>query len=114
MQERRKSRRTELQSRLVIKRIDEGKREEVAIDITDVSKGGIGFDCAEALEIGATYESFLTIWTKEVIHAFVQIIRIELKGDIYSYGASFVGLPEMEGARIVTYQTVSENGKDAQ
>jgi hypothetical protein len=109
MQERRKSKRTELQSKLIVKRIDEGKSEEIAIEIIDVSKSGVGFECDKALQIGATYESFLTIWTKEVIHAFIQIVRIEMKGDQYLYGATFVGLPEMEAARIETYQTINEN-----
>jgi hypothetical protein len=108
MQERRKNKRTELQSKLIVKRIDEGKSEEISIEIVDVSKSGIGFECDNALQIGATYESFLTIWTKEVIHAFIQIVRIELKGDKYIYGATFVGLPEMEAARIETYQTINE------
>jgi hypothetical protein len=112
MEERRRNKRTELQSRLIVKRIDDGKSEEIAIEIVDVSKGGIGFECDKALQIGATYESFLTIWTKEVIHAFIQIVRIELKGDTYIYGATFVGLPEMEAARIETYQTINDNGRN--
>lgn len=109
MQERRRDKRTELQSKLVIKRIDDGKTDEIAIEITDVSKGGVGFECDHPLQIGATYESYLTIWTKEVLHAFIQIVRIELKGDVYCYGATFVGMPEMDVKRIETYQTLSEN-----
>ena len=30
--------------------------------------------------------------------------------DMYYYGASFVGMPEMDAARIETYQTLTENG----
>lgn len=111
MDERRKSKRTELSSTLIMKRLDEGNgSQEVTIDITDVSKGGVGFTCRQPLRIGAVYESFLTIWTKEVIHAFLQIVRIELGEDNqFSYGASFVGMPEMEARRIEVYQTVEEN-----
>ena len=109
--ERRKSKRTELASRLMIKRLDGNTAEELSIEITDVSKSGIGFTCDIPLTIGAVYESFLTIWTKEVIHAFLQIVRIELKGDEYVYGASFVGMPEMDAARIETYQTVVDTTK---
>ncbi|MCR4897518.1 MAG: PilZ domain-containing protein [Lachnospiraceae bacterium] len=111
MEERRHALRTSLDSKLVIKRLDGNTSEELSIEITDVSKSGVGFTCSSALEIGAVYESFLTIWTKEVIHAFLQIVRIELKGDLYFYGASFVGMPEMEAARIATYQTVTEETK---
>lgn len=108
MQERRKNKRSPLQSTLVITRIDDGVTEEVAIEISDVSKGGIGFTCDEILQIGSIYESYLTIWTKEVLHAFVQIVRIEMNGSGYTYGASFVGLPEMDASRIAVYQTIND------
>ena len=108
MDERRKSKRTELQSKLIMKRLDGESHKEVAIDIIDVSKSGVGFSCKEALNIGAVYESYLTIWTQEVLHAFLQIVRIELQGDGYSYGAVFIGMPEMDASRIEVYQTVNE------
>lgn len=108
--ERRKSKRLQMPSKLVIKRLDDGGHdEEVDIEIVDVSKSGIGFTCKSPLLIGAVYESFLTIWTKEVLHAFLQIVRIELSEDRYVYGASFVGMPEMDAARIEVYQTIAES-----
>jgi len=108
MNERRKSKRTSMESRLIMKRLDGNSNNEVLINIVDVSKDGIGFECTEPLQIGEVYESYLTIWTKEVIHAFLQIVRIELKAGGYAYGAVFIGMPEMDSARIETYQTVSE------
>ena len=94
-----------------MKRLDDSIHQEVEIEVVDVSKGGVGFICNVPLKIGAVYESFLTIWTKEVIHAFLQIVRIEMKGvDKYSYGASFVGMPEMDAQRIEVYQTIAEKG----
>lgn len=107
MDERRKSKRTGMASRLVIKRLDDGKSNEVAINIIDVSKSGIGFECSESLTVGEVYESYLTIWTKEVLHAFLQIVRIDMNEDIYSYGAIFIGMSEMDSARIEVYQTVN-------
>lgn len=110
MEERRKSKRTSMDSTLIIKRVD-GTSElslEVLIDITDVSKGGVGFTCDQPLMIGAVYESYLTIWTKEVLHAFLRICRIELLEEGFAYGASFVGMPEMDVKRIETYQTINE------
>ncbi len=101
-----------MESKLVIKRLDGGSAEEVTIEINDVSKSGIGFESEVPLQIGTVYESYLTIWTKEVIHAFLQIVRIELKGDIFSYGATFVGMPEMDAMRIETYQTIHDAEED--
>ena len=109
MEERRKSKRSEMKSKLVLKRLDESS-EEVGIEILDVSKTGIGFDCDQKLTIGSVYESYLTIWTKEVIHAFLEIRRIEKIDDTnYNYGAIFIGMPEMDAARIEVYQTVEEH-----
>ncbi len=107
MQDRRKNKRTDMSSRLVIKRLDGNSGNEATIHIMDVSKNGIGFECEEALQIGEVYEAYLTIWTKEVIHAFLQIVRIELKAGGYGYGAIFIGMPEMDSARIEVYQTVN-------
>ena len=105
MEERRRSKRSALTSKIIIKRLDEKENTEVSIDVQDLSKNGIGFTCAQTLEIGAVYESFLTIWTKEVIHAFLQIVRIEMISDKeYHYGASFVGMPDLEASRIDIYQ----------
>lgn len=107
MEERRKSKRTSMQTSVIIKRLDEG-HEEVEIDVVDISKSGVGFVCKEPLTIGAVYEAYLTIWTKEVLHAFLQIVRIELKDKEFAYGASFIGMPEMDASRIEVYQTFNE------
>lgn len=109
MEDRRKSKRSELNSKLVLKRLDQNS-DEIGINILDVSKTGIGFECEQALTIGSVYESYLTIWTKEVIHAFLEIRRIEKVDDTtYNYGAIFIGMPEMDSARIEVYQTVEEH-----
>ena len=83
MEERRRSKRTEMSATLMVKRLDQGDMQEVSIDIVDVSPNGVGFLCKEVLSIGAVYESKLRIWTHEVLHAFLQIVRIEMKGDCY-------------------------------
>lgn len=109
MEERRRNDRSKLESKLVLKRLDEEQGEEVTIDIVDVSKTGVGFTCEKALEIGAVYEAFLTIWTKEILHTFVEIVRIEKLEGLFNYGSIFIGLPEMEAARIEVYQTVERH-----
>ncbi|MCR5304847.1 MAG: PilZ domain-containing protein [Lachnospiraceae bacterium] len=112
-QERRKSERMELRSSIVLKRLDQGGSDEkVDIDVSDVSKTGVGFSCNTPLTIGAVYEAFLTIWTKEVLHAFLEIVRIEKANNTFNYGAIFIGMPETESERISIYQTIKEVEKD--
>lgn len=108
MEERRKNRRIELTSKLLIKRMDPvGGHEEVNIEVMDASKTGLGFICSERLDIGAVYESYLTIWTKEILHAFLEIIRVVDKGGgTYEYGSIFIGMSEHDASRIATYDTI--------
>ncbi len=110
MEERRKNKRLELDSKLLVKRLDQdGQAEEISIVITDVSKSGVGFTCSELLNIGAVYESYLMIWTKEVLHTFLQIVRIVKKDDgTYDYGAIFIGMTETDASRIETYTTIDD------
>lgn len=112
MEERRKSRRMELSAKLLIKRMDrsgyyEEINEEVSIEITDVSKTGVGFLCDAGLQVGTVYECFLTIWTKEVLHCFLEIVRVDPGEDgMYIYGAIFIGMTEIDASRIETYGTI--------
>ncbi len=108
MEERRRSKRTELHSVLVIKRLGSQDEQEVTIEVNDISKTGVGFVCEEPLAIGNVYESYLTIWTKEVLHAFLRIVRIEMIDGEFHYGAVFIGMPEMDAARIEVYQTIND------
>ncbi len=106
VEERRKTKRLTLESSLVMKRLDGAGEEEVCINVIDISKRGIGFTCEEPLQIGAVYESRLTIWTKEMISAFVEIVRIEMAEDTFIYGGIFVGMPEIDACRIAIYDVV--------
>ncbi len=72
-----------------------------------MSKSGVGFSCSKPLEIGAVYESHLRIWTQEVLHAFLEIVRIEKAADGFTYGAIFIGMPELEASRIQLYDTIN-------
>lgn len=105
MEEKRKNRRTPLKSKIIVKRINADTAEEIGIEIVNVSQTGVGFNSDIPLEIGNVYESYLTIWTKEVLHAFIEIVRIEKKDGIFNYGGTFVGMPEMDQKRIEIYQT---------
>lgn len=105
MEERRKNRRIDLESTLLIKRMDRsGEPRQVSIEVTDASKTGVGFLCSEKLDIGAVYESYLTIWTQEILHAFLEIVRIVGKGEgMYEYGAIFIGMSAQDASRIAAY-----------
>ena len=108
MQEKRRNKRMELEANLTLNRLDVEKPQNVLIHITDVSKRGVGFMCTEKLNVNDVYECELTLWTKEVLHAFLRIVRV-VEGDPYTYGSVFIGMTEADASRISAYQTVSEN-----
>lgn len=112
MEERRRANRRKLVSKLLVKRLDQNESDEMQIDIIDVSKSGIGFRCEQLLQIGAVYEGFLRIWTQEVIHAFLEIVRIEKTENGFNYGAIFIGMPESDASRIEVYDTVESMKQD--
>lgn len=107
MEEKRRSHRRELSSKLIVKILGSTETEEsVEIDITDVSKSGIGFSCDKELEVGTVYEAYLRIWTKEVLHTFVRVVRMNKTEEGYAYGGLFIGMTEMDASRIEAYDTV--------
>ena len=109
MQEKRKSKRLELTGKIIIKPLSEGSApESVTISVLDCSRHGLGFMTDRQLVMGNTYEAYLTIWTKEVLHVFMQIVRAVKRDDGYLYGCSFIGMTETDRQRIAVYETVSD------
>lgn len=108
MEERRRSKRTEMMAELLINRLDQPGEQKVMIQVSDISQGGMGFICREPLEKGAVYECVLTLWNKDVIHSFVNIVRREDYEMEYRYGAAFVGMTEMDAYRIQVFQLVEQ------
>ena len=112
MEDRRKSKRIDLLGKLIIRPLGKGDNpESVTIDVQDCSRHGLGFVTDKHLTMGDNYEAYLTIWTKEVLHVFIQIVRGE-KNDVgFNYGSIFIGMPEAERQRISVYETVEDFGE---
>ena len=109
MEERRKYKRLDLEGELLMRPMDNsGEVTPVAISIVDCSRGGMGFQSDQQLVMGDNYEANLTIWTKEVLHVFIKIVRGTMLEDSYYYGAIFIGMPEYDRQRISVYETVQE------
>ena len=112
MDEKRNSRRLDLEVTVELERINEPHGVTtlrlVHVDISDLSKSGIGFVSKAELEIGSYYNTKLQIWTKETIDAVIEIVRCEKKDDGYHYGAKFVGMIESDALKIDIYQIFYE------
>lgn len=107
-EERRKHRRMGLSASLLIRNLS-GTEENVQIEVINVSKTGIGFICESELSTDTIYEAYLTIWMKESIHAFIQVVRTEKLDDgIYRCGAVFIGMSEMDSIRIEVFDAMGQ------
>lgn len=109
MEERRKHKRLELTGEILAKELSGGSVDEsFDIDITDCSRDGIGFSVDRPLTIGSNYEANLTLWNKDKIHVFIQIVRAVKLENTFHYGGIFIGMPDSDKMRIQVYETVED------
>ena len=111
MEERRNGKRLELDVTLELERLDKGgvtTLKFVHVDVTDLSRSGIGFKAAQELEVGSFYNTRLQIWTKEIINSIVKIVRREKKENGYYYGGLFVGMTDTDAMKIEIYRMFNE------
>ena len=112
MDEKRNSRRLDLDVTVELERIDDHQGvttlKLVHVDITDLSKSGIGFVAKAPLDLGSYYNTKLQIWTKETIEAVIEIVRREETEEGYHYGAKFIGMIESDALKIDIYQIFYE------
>ena len=112
MEEKRKHKRLELDVTVELERLDKDgvtTLKFVHVDITDLSRSGIGFRSKQELEVGTYYDTKLTIWTKEVIDAVIEIVRSSETEDGYVYGAEFIGMTDTDALKIDIYQIFNES-----
>lgn len=111
MEEKRKHKRLELDVTVELERLDQDgitTLKYIHVDISDLSHSGIGFKAKQELEVGTYYNTQLTIWTKEVIDAVIEIVRRRETEDGYFYGAEFIGMTEPDALKIDIYQIFNE------
>ena len=111
MEEKRKHKRLDLDVTVQLERLDKDgvtTLKFVHVEITDLSRSGIGFKSNQPLEVGTYYDTKLTIWTKEVIDAVIEIVRRKDGEDGFEYGAEFIGMTDTDALKIDIYQIFNE------
>ena len=113
MEEKRKSRRLDLDVTVELERIDDGEGlttvKMVHVDIVDLSRSGVGFKTKQELAVGSFYNTKLQIWTKDIIEAIIKIVRCSKDEDGYRYGAIFVGMIDKDALKIDVYRMFYES-----
>lgn len=111
MEEKRKHKRLDLDVNVQLERLDEEgvtTLKYVHVDVTDISRSGLGFNCKKELATGTYYDTKIQIWTKEVVDAVIEIVRSEETGDGYHYGAVFIGMTDTDALKIDIYQIFND------
>lgn len=80
----------------------------IHVDVTDISRSGLGFKAKKLLEIGTYYDTQIQIWTKEVVDAVLEIVRVDECEDGYQYGGVFIGMSTTDALKIDIYQIFND------
>lgn len=111
MDEKRKFERLSLDVNVEIERIDSGDTTTIkylTVNVTDISRNGIGFTTKNELQNGTVMQANITIWTKEVLHTIFKVVRAECIDGLWHYGCIFVGMREEDALKIQIYQMIQD------
>lgn len=111
MEEKRKHKRLDLSVSIQLERLDQDgvtTLKYINVDVSDISRSGIGFSAKQKLEVGTYYDTQIQIWTKEVVDAVIEIVRVDEKDGIYNYGCVFIGMTDTDALKIDIYQIFND------
>ena len=111
MEEKRKHKRLDLDVKIKLERLDEDgvtTLKYANVDVTDISRSGIGFWSQRPLEVGTYYDTKIQIWTKEVVDAVIEIVRVDEVDGKYRHGATFIGMTDTDALKIDIYQIFND------
>ena len=111
MEEKRRHKRLELDVNIQLEKLNEDgvtTLKYIHVDVTDISRSGLGFSAKKELEIGSYYDTKIQIWTKEVVDAVIEIVRSEKREAGYHYGATFIGMTDTDALKIDIYQIFND------
>ena len=112
MEEKRKHKRLDLDVSIQLERLDEDgvtTLKYVHVNVNDISRSGLGFKSPQKLDVGTYYDTKIQIWTKEVVDAVIEIVRVGEESDgEYHYGAIFIGMTDTDALKIDIYQIFND------
>lgn len=109
--EKRKNKRVDMITDVELSRLNEdgtATEKRVNANILDISRGGIGFETAYPLEIGTYYDTKITLWSREMVNAVLEIVHGEELEKGYRYGGEFIGISDSDALKIDIYQVFND------
>lgn len=111
MEEKRKHKRLDIDVNVQLERLDRDgvtTLRYVRVDVTDISRSGIGFVTNVPLETGTYYDAKIQIWTKEIVDTVIEIVRRRQTPTGYEYGGVFIGMTDTDALKIDIYQIFND------
>ena len=112
MDEKRRNKRLDLDVSVQLERLDEEgitTLKYIHVDVTDISRRGLGLTSYQEMEVGTYYDTKIQIWTKEIVDAVVEIVRRDMQADgVYKYGCVFIGMTDVDALKIDIYQIFND------
>lgn len=64
----------------------------------------IGFLSRKSLEVGSYYDTRISLFSREMIDAVLEIVHVEEQEKGYYYGGEFIGISDSNAVKIDIYQ----------
>lgn len=90
-------------SKLFKQAVDKVELVDAQINVTDISKGGIGFTSKNVLPIGCYFDATIGLDEKEYFRCVVKVVRCMEIDSGFFYGAEFVGLAGFLAHKVEKY-----------
>ena len=107
MLEKRKHKRLKMEHALELARLNADGTADggvVNADILNISRGGVGFLSRKRLEVGSYYDTRISLFSREMIDAVLEIVHVEEQEKGYYYGGEFIGIADSDAVKIDIYQ----------
>ena len=109
MEERRKHKRLDLEVMVELERLDEESvttLKYVHVEVTDISRSGLGFKSKADLEIGSYYDTRIQIWTKEVVVSYFSDSLSMFSSRPASFTAAFTREKSISSTHCATFSAI--------
>lgn len=73
------------------------------IELTDISRSGIGFSCTQEFPIGYYFNARIVFDEKRYFYSVIKLLRSEKTDGRYHYGCEFVGLADVLSIMVEDY-----------
>lgn len=81
-------------------------------DILNISRGGVGFLSRKRLEVGSYYDTRISLFSREMIDAVLEIVHVEEQEKGYYYGGEFIGISDSDAVKMIFTRSFTTSDRE--